>query len=636
MFNFNKSFALFVLFMFSIPSFIFSQNEKTIPDFSLTERKDIPVEYTWKIEDIYPDMDAWKADKEEAVKLILKVDASTKNWTSSPSKMLALLNLLNDIYLKQSNLYSYASNQGNMDLSNTTFQNMLGELRSIFVQFNAKLSFFNPDVISLGAEKFYKYLKAEPKLEPYRFTIENILRGKEHTLPDEQQKIASLTSLFSGVPSRTANMLNDVEIPPVEVTLSDGKKVTLNFANFIKYRPSKIPEDRTLVVNSFWANQKKFENTFAILLDGATKQHLFDAQIHKFPDCLEARLFDDNIPSSVYHNLVKYVRQNLDPLHRYLNIKKKLLKLDKYKYDDIYASAVPSVNRVYTFEDAKNIVLNATQVLGADYTNNLKLAFDNRWIDIYPNKGKQSGAYSSGLYGVHPFVKMNYDGTYYSVSTLAHELGHAMHSYFTDNTQHYSNSNYTTFIAEIASTFNENLLVNYILKNETDDLLKLYIIDNYLDQVRGTLYRQTLFAEFELAMHRRVEEGKSLTADWLNQKYLELTREYYGHDKGVCEVGDYIQIEWSKIPHFYYNFYVFQYSTGIIASLALSDMVLKGEKGAQEKYINLLKSGGSDYSIELLKKAGVDMTVSVPYESAFNRFNTLVAEMEKIVDRMNN
>jgi oligoendopeptidase F len=272
--------------------------------------------------------------------------------------------------------------------------------------------------------------------------------------------------------------------------------------------------------------------------------------------------------------------------------------------------------------------------MGRDYAAALQHAFDERWMDIYPNKGKESGAYSGGVYGVHPFIKLNYNGDYNALSTTAHELGHAVHSYFSDKAQPFPTSNYATFLAEIASTFNEHMLMHHLLKNEKDDLFKLYILDNYLDGFRGTLFRQTLFAEFELAMHQRVEQGQTLTADWLNQKYLELTRQYYGHDKGTCQVDDYIQSEWSGIPHFYMNYYVFQYSTGIIASLALSDSVARGDRQAQAGYLEVLKAGGSDYPLNILKKAGVDMARPEPYVAALKRFDGLVGEMEKIVAKL--
>jgi len=613
----------------------FGQKDKKIPDYSMTERKDIPVEYTWKIDDLYPNDDAWRADKDAVVALISKVDDMQKNWTASSANMIAMLDLIDEINIKAGVLYAYSSHQSAADIGDVKFQKMGGELQSIFVNYGAKLSFINPDVLALGKDKCEKYLIEEPKLKPYSFMLEDILRSKDHILPEDQQKIVSMTGLFSGVPSKTANMLNDMEIPPSEVTLHDGSKISLNYANYVKYRADKNAADRSLVMREFWKHQKTYENTFAILQDGNVKSHLFGAKVKNFDNCLDAKLFGDNIPRDVYINLIKSVKENLNPLHRFLKLKQKLLKLDKYRYEDIYTSAVPSVDKVYTFEEGEKIIKESLKPMGKEYLDAVDIAFKDRWMDIYPNKNKESGAYSGGVYGVHPYIKLNYNGEYDAVSTTAHELGHSMHSYFSNKYQPFATAEYTTFIAEIASTFNENMLITYLLKNETDDTFKLYILDKYLDGLRGTLYRQTLFADFELAMHEKVEEGKSLTADWLDQKYLALTREYYGHDKGVCQVDDYIQTEWSKIPHFYYDFYVFQYSTGIISSMALAEMVSNGTEKERNAYMGMLKSGGKDYPITLLKEAGVDMTTKDPYEKAFKRFDDLVTEMEKIMARLN-
>jgi oligoendopeptidase F len=608
--------------------------EKRIPDHSLLERSQVPAEHTWKIEDLYASEADWQAEKAAAARDIARIDNAAQGWTASPAAMLALLDLVSGIELRGSRLMSYASHQYNTDMGNTRFQAMTGELRSLFVEMGSKLSFLQPDVLALGAGKFAAFLQAEPRLAVYRFGIEGILRGKDHVLPGEQQRIATLTGLFSGAPERAAGIFNDVEIPPAEVTLSDGQKVVLNYAAYTRLRAAKNPADRTRVMKSFWDNQKRFASTLATLQDGAIKMHWFNAQIHKHPDCLAARLFAEDISPEVYQQLIRQVHAFLPSLQRYLALKQRMLGLPRFRYEDVYAQAVPAIDKTYTFDEARRIVTASLKPLGKDYLAALRHAFDDRWLDLYPNKGKESGAYSGGVYGVHPYIKLNYSGDYDAVATLTHELGHAMHSYFSDQAQPFPTSNYTTFLAEIASTFNEHLLLHQLLKNEKDDLFKLYLLDNYLDGFRGTLFRQTLFAEFELAMHNRVEQGLSLTADWLNRKYLELTRQYYGHDKGICQVDDYIQVEWNRISHFYLDYYVFQYSTGIIASLALSDMVLKGDARAQAGYLEVLKAGGSDFPLAILKKAGVDMARPEPYIIALKRFDGLVGEMEKIVARL--
>lgn len=625
-----------ILLIFVLLLFVSSLNaqEKKIPDYSTTPRKDIPVEYTWKIEDLYATQEDWKADKEGLVMMISEIDAKSKGWTDSPDKMIEMYELSDALYLKGARLFAYASNSSNMELSNPVFQVMKGELQSIYVQAGSKMSFIREDILKMDEKVLQEYFKKQPKLENYRKSIEDIIRAKDHILTQDQEKVISQIGLFSGTPSQASGFLRDVDMPAPEIILSDGIKIILNTANYSKFRASKNPQDRTLVMKTFWGNYKKYENTLASLLDGAMKQHLFNAKVRKYKDCLEARLFGDNIDVNVYHSLIKNMHENLGTMHRFMKLKKELLGLDKMRYEDIYASAVKSVDKTYTYDEAVNLVIEAVKPLGEEYVTALRNGFSSRWVDIYPNKDKQSGAYSYGVYGVHPFVKMNYDGKYDAVATLAHELGHSMHSYFSTKTQTFTNSGYPTFLAEIASTFNENLLMDYMLKNEKDDMFKLFILDNYLDGIRGTIYRQTLFAEFELAMHRRVEEGKTLTPDWLNKKYLDLTREYYGHDLGVMEVDDYIQNEWSYIPHFYMNFYVFQYSTGMISSMALSKNVLDNIPGAREKYLELLKAGGSDYPMEILKKAGVDLTQESVYKDAFRRFDELLNEMEKIVAKL--
>ncbi len=628
----RQSLMIIVLIM---PVVGFSQADpKSVPDYSDTPRKEVPKEFTWRIEDIYATDEAWRADKELAQSLLGVVERMQPDWTTSANKMLAMLDLYKDLNMKLERLYSYVSNQSNMDIGDTKLQGMKGEMQSLAVRTGQAFSFFNDDVLKLGNEKFEAYLKQTPQMSVYRFLIQDILRSKDHVLPADHQKIVSLTGLFSGTSSKVARMLNDLEMPNAQVTLSDGKSVNLNMANYMRYRASANSDDRFAVMSGFFANQKKYENTLAACLDGGIKQDWFSAQTGKFGDCLSARLYSDNIPPAVYEMLIREVKNNLGPLHRYLALKQKLLKLNTFRYSDIYASAVPSVEKVYTYEEARKMIMEATKIMGSDYQNAMNMAFDNRWIDIYPNKGKESGAYSSGIYDVHPYIKMNYNGDYNNVSTLAHELGHAMHSFFSAREQHYISSNYATFVAEIASTFNESLLINYLLKNEKDDLFKLFLLDNYLESARGTIYRQTLFAEFELATHRRVEEGKSLTAEWLNEQYLNLTRTYYGHDKGVCQVDDYIQSEWSRIPHFYMNYYVFQYSTGMIASMALTNMALTQGEPAVKKYFGMLKAGGSDYPITLLKNAGVDMTTTEPYTAAFQQFDKLVSEMEAVMVRL--
>jgi oligoendopeptidase F len=609
-------------------------DQEKFPDYSNTPRKDVPAEYTWRIEDLFDSKEAWDAEKERIFGLMKKIDAQAPDWTSSASKMLAFYTLLDEIRMGQEKLTAYARHQANMDMANPLYRRMGGELNSRFIQFRAKLSFMQDDILKLGEEKFAEYLKAEPGLKPYAFNVYDIFREKEHILPPEQQKIMSMTGLFSRVPSQASGTLNNLDIPHPKITLSTGEEVTLNYPTYSRLREAKNPDDRQLVMDVFWANIKKYENTFAVLVDGAMKNHLFSAKVRKFDNTLQARLFRNNIDPAVYHMLIEMTRKNLDVLHRYLKLKKEMLELETFRYVDMYASAVKSIDKEFGWEEARTIIQDALNPMGPEYAKVIQEAFDNRWIDRYPNKGKQSGAYSSGVYAVHPFIKMNYTGNYSNVSTLAHELGHALHSYLSDKNQPYPLADYSTFLAEIASTLNEHLLVNHLLKKETDDLFKLYLLDNYLNGIKGTVYRQTHFAEFELAMHQHVESNQTLTAQWLNDTFLETTRSTYGHDKGITQVDDYIQNEWSVIPHFFMNYYVYSYATGMIASSALAEMVLnEGEEG-RNKALAFLSAGGSDYPLNVLKRASVDMTQPEPYEAAFKHFGNLVSEMEQLVKKL--
>jgi len=612
-----------------------NKNKPKIPDYSNLGRDKVPEEFKWKVNDVYTSMDEWEKDKSLLLDMIEKIDILAKGWTSSPGKMFDLLNHLDELEKKEYRLYVYSSLLVDTDMGNSQFQATKGEMQTIDVNIHSKLTFINPDILKLGKKKIDEYLETDPRLEVYRMSFDNVLRRKKHILPSDKEGIVAQTGLFSGAPGKAAGMLNDLDIPSPGLTLSNGKKIRLNTAAYSRHRGSKNPGDRRKVMRTFWKHRAGFKNTHAVLLDAAIKNHYFNARVHHYKNCLDAALYPDNIHPGVYHTLIQTVKENLEPLHRYLRLKTRLLKLKIMNYDDIYASAIPEIDRAYTIDNAKDLLLQSMKPLGKDYIQVLQKGLNSGWADIYPNKGKRSGAYSNGsIYDLHPYVLMNYNGKYSNVSTLAHEFGHALHSWFSNAAQPYPLSHYPIFLAEIASTFNENLLVDYLVKTETDNRLKLFILDQHLEGIRGTLYRQTLFAEFELSMHREVENGKTLTHDRLCEKYLELTRQFYGHKEGVVKVDKYIENEWLGIPHFYYNFYVYQYSTGIAASTALARMVLEGGKAEQTRYLDFLKSGSSKYPLDTLKDAGVDLTTPEPIETTISSFDEIVGEMEKIVEKI--
>lgn len=610
-------------------------NKTETPDYSHMERKHVPGEFKWKIEDLYPNLEEWQKDKALLLKMIPKIKKLAKDWTSSPEKMAGLLYHLDEVEKKEEKLYIYSNLLADTDMGNSNYQAMKGEMQTIDVNLSSMLTFVDPDILKLGKQKIQEYLATDSRLNVYEFKFDSVLRMERHILPQDKAEIVTRTGIFSGVPGKASSMLNNLDMPTPEVTLSTGKKIHLNIASYSRYRGTANREDRRKVMRTFWKNHTGFKHTHAVLLDAEIKKHFFYAQVHKYKNCLESSLYPNNIHPDVYHTLLFTVKQNLEPFHRYLRLKTRLLNLDKMEYDDIYASSVPEVDKSYSIDEARDITLEALKPLGKDYTGALSKAFTGGWMDTYPNKGKRSGAYSNGsFYEGHPFVLMNFNGKFDHVSTLAHEFGHAMHSWFSNRSQPFPLSHYPIFLAEIASTFNETLLVQHLLKTETDDLLKLYILDQYMENFRGTLFRQVLFADFELSMHQAVEKGKTLTPGWLDKKYLELTRLYYGHLKGIVKVNKYIENEWSSIPHFYYNFYVYQYSTGIVAATALADMVLNGGKIEQNRYLNFLKSGGTKYPLDILKDAGVDLSTIKPFEVAISRFNQIVEEMELIAGRL--
>jgi oligoendopeptidase F len=605
----------------------------TIPDYATTERSSVPEAFKWRIADVYPDDASWRAEFEQVKVLAAELDRLAPGWTGSAQAMGDFMERLDHASQRAARLARYAGLQGDMDLGDNRYQSMKGEIQSFMVEMGAQLAFMEPQLLALGEAAVEAYIAAEPRLVPHQVGFRKILRMKEHILPEGEARVAAQAGLISPAPAAAAGMLTDLDMDRPEVTLANGERVVLNTANYQKHRAAQDADNRRMVMETYWTSQKRYENTLATLLDAGVKVDLFHARIANYPTCLDAALYPEAIDTAVYRNLVATVRANLGPLHRLLRLRARMLGLERMRYGDIYASAVRSVSRSYTFDQARDLVLQAVRPLGEAYGQAMAGAFRDRWIDIYPSKGKQSGAYSCGVYGVHPFVKMNYDGTFHHVSTLAHELGHAMHSFLSERAQPYPTADYPIFLAEIASTFNENLLMHALLETERDASLKLFLLDSYLETLRGTLFRQTLFAEFELAMHERVEEGQSLTATWLNAKYLELTRHYYGHGQQVVAVDDYIQAEWSGIPHFFYGYYVYQYATGIVASMALAQAVLQEGAPARDRVLGFLGSGSSRFALDTLKAAGVDLTAPEPVAAALQAFDGLVQQMERLYEQ---
>jgi oligoendopeptidase F len=511
---------------------------------------------------------------------------------------------------------------------------MKQEMTQLTSEYGAKSAFVEPEILAMDLKLIQKFLTTEPELKVYEFYLNDLQRRQKHTLSTAEEKILAEAGLITGAPYTIYSVFSNAELPYPEVKLTDGTQVLVNQAGYNRYRALPNRGDREIVFDAFFGTLNKFRQTFGTKLDAAVKANLFYTRARGYQSCLERALDENNIPVSVYHALIENVNSNLKTFHRYLNLRKRMLGVDTLKYFDLYPPVVKGVDLQYTIESADELITEALQPLGPNYTKILTEGFQKRWIDMYPTPGKRSGAYSNGsAYDVHPYILMNYNEQYNDVSTLAHELGHALHSHFSNQNQPYPLSNYPIFVAEVASTFNEALLIQKQLQKIKADDTRLSLLMNYLDGIKGTVFRQTQFAEFELRMYEMAEKGQALTGDVLTQLYGDIVKKYYGHAAGVCLVADEYAVEWAFIPHFYYNFYVYQYATSFTASTALSERVLAGEKGATESYLKFISAGSSDYPINLLKTAGVDMTSPEPFNKTMKVMHQTMDEIEKILDR---
>jgi oligoendopeptidase F len=607
-----------------------------INSYSQKTRSAIADKYKWDLSSIYKSDAEWRAAKDAISSRLGEIDQYRGTLTKSSANLLKCLEFNSEINKEATKLYLYAGMNSDLDTRDMKYTGMKQELQQMFADFGAKAAFIQPEILTADWSIIDNFIKSEPKLDQYRIGLDNLFRQKKHTLSEQEERIMALSGMIGGVPGSVYNTFSNAEMPAPEVTLSDGKKVTLTGTMYGDYRTLPNRADRKIVFEAFYNNLEKFKATYGEMLYGNVQKDIFQAKARHYESSLEAATYPNNIPVSVYHALVDNVNKNLGAFHRYLQIKKRMLGVDTLKYLDLYAPAVKNVNLKYSYDEASKIVLEALKPLGKDYAETVKKGIDERWIDVFPTPGKQSGAYSNGsLYDGHPYILLNFTENYMDVSTMAHELGHSMQSYLSNKKQPYPLADYQTFVAEVASTFNEVLLFNYMIKNETNDDIKLSLLMNWLDGFKGTLFRQTQFADYELRIHEAAEKGLPLTGESLSKMYMDLVRSYYGSDKGICKIDNYIEMEWAYIPHFYYNFYVYQYSTSFTASIALAEKVMSGDADALKRYIDFLSSGGSDYPIELLKKAGVDMTTSDPLEKTIASMNKVMDEIEKILDKKN-
>ncbi|MDP2470292.1 MAG: oligoendopeptidase F [Candidatus Palauibacterales bacterium] len=588
--------------------------------------------HEWNLEDIYPDLEAWDAALTGIQDGIESLRDLAGTLDSGPSALLHCLDLHVTVLKAMYRASSYASMKYHEDTRVGATAGMEQRVGLIATQLSEAASYIEPEILSIGRETVNRYLEAEPELRSYAHQLDDILRRAEHTRSASEEEIIAAAGLVTEVPSTGYAMLANADAPWPRVTLSTGTEFLLNQAGYSRYRSTADRDDRELVFREFFSVWQQFRRTLGTLLYAQVKRDVFYARVRKYDSSLDASLDADRIPPSVYRTLIEQANEHLHVLHRYFGLRARMMGLDQMRYWDIYPPLVRGDDS-YPIERGKQLVLDSLAPLGDEARRPIERGFDSRWMDVYPRQGKKSGAYMNGhVYDVHPYVLMNYNDDYESVSTLAHEWGHALHSYLTNETQHFVNADYSIFVAEVASTLNEALLLHRMLDEAADAAGRLFYLGHALEQLRGTFFRQSMFAEFELSIHEKVEAGSALTADEFGKLYGNLLRRYHGHEEGVVHIDDVFEVEWAYIPHFYYNFYVYQYATAVAASSFLAEQILDGRPGAAAAYLDLLRAGGAGYPYDLLVEAGVDLAGPEPYRALMRRMGHIMDEIESLLE----
>jgi len=595
-------------------------------DKTLKERSLLSDQFKWSLEDIYPSDNDWEKGFSQT-KIDVQTATNLKGTLGADGE--TLFNALESIYdvqLQVERLFVYARMRLDEDNGNSTYQGLADRATSIMVEAESAMSFIQPEILGINDDKMAVFFTKCEKLTKYRHMIDVIIHEKEHILPDEMEKLLSMTGEMAAAPQSIFSMLNNADMKFPTIKDEDGNDVEITHGNYIPNMESKNRDVRKAAFSAMYETYKSYENTISTTLSSSIKKDIFFSKARKYESALHAGLHSDNVSTDVYKNLIAAIHEALPSMHRYLEIKRKKLGVKKLHMYDLYTPMFEAQGMKVTFEESKDLIEKALAPLGDEYLSTLKDGLNSgRWIDVYENKGKTSGAYSWGVWGTHPYVLLNWNDTINNAFTLAHELGHAMHSHFSDTTQTYVDAQYPILLAEVASTCNEAIFMQYMLKNTEDKAQKLYLLNYFLEQFRTTMFRQVMFAEFEMITHDMAQSGKALTAQALKTEYRKLNELYYGND---VEIDEHIDMEWARIPHFYRAFYVYKYATGFASAIALSNMVLEGGAAEQKRYINLLKSGGSKFPLELLKKAGVDLTKPDTVAGALKTFTSLVDEME--------
>ena len=594
---------------------------------TIRARDQIPQEDTWALEDLYPSDESWEQALSALTARQAEAAAFAGKLGESGETLCAFLHLVEDVDGQSELLANYAMRKADQDTRNATYQAMVGKLMGVLTAVGAAFSFATPEIMAIPEEALEGFYKAAPELERYRRYLNNERRRREHTLSAAEERLLAAAGEMANAPDTVFGAFLNADMRYPDAVDSEGKPHALSQSTFVPLEESSDRALRKSAYENLYNTLGGMRNTAAGLLDAQNKQQKFFATARKYGSAREAAMDRTNVPVSVYDNLIEAVHRNMDKMHRYVRLRKKLLGVDELHFYDVYTPLLKDEPAKIPFAQAKQTVYDALYPLGDGYRAILKEGFENRWIDVYENQGKRGGAYSAGT-KVHPFVLLNYSGSLDSQFTLAHEMGHALHSYLSNKHQNQIDSDYVIFVAEVASTCNEALLMEYLLKKTTDKKERVFLINHFLDQFKGTIYRQTMFAEFEKFMGAAVDAGQTLTADMLCAEYARLCKLYYGED---MVVDDQIAMEWARIPHFYYNYYVFQYATGYSAAIALSRRILREGENAVKDYLGFLSGGCSKSPIDLLKGAGVDMTSPAPVNDALKLFGELLDEMESLM-----
>lgn len=594
----------------------------------LLERNEIEDKFKWDVESLYKDLEAWEEDYERLESLLEEIEQYQGRLDEDAETLYELFRMRDEASRTVVNLYVYSNLKMDEDTRVSKYQSLKDRAFGGIVEYENKTAFIVPELLNIDRNIIDGFLMEKEELKLYRQYLDEVYRMKDHVLSAREESIMAQVSEISSAPENVFGMLSNADLKFPMVRDEDGKEIQITNGNFVPLLESKNREFRKDVFKSYYEVFEQFKNTFAATLSGEVKARSFNAKIRNYENSLEAALDQNNIPVGVYDNLIKSIHGGLEPMYKYMEIRKRALGVEKHHMYDIYTPIVSDVNTKFTYEEAQDMIIDALSPLGENYIEILKKGFNSRWVDVYENVGKRSGGYSSGTYDSKPFILLNYKDTLDSVFTTAHEMGHSIHSYLSIKKQPYIYSSYSIFVAEVASTVNEVLLINYLINKSKDKKEKAYLLNHFLDGFRTTVYRQTMFAEFEKIINHKVESGGALTAEYLSNEYKKLNELYYGEE--VC-IDDEIAIEWARIPHFYYNFYVYQYATGYSAAVAIVDKILSGEEGIVEKYIEFLSSGSSDYPINILKKLGIDMENGEAVNRAIKRFTKMVNEMDKLV-----